>query len=75
MKDIVNSLVQLVNGANAVQEQAQLVLTSRESQRKAVSYTSQRSVKSINTKFSGSKTTKTVRPEDVIPLEDDSQGF
>ena len=74
MKDIVNSLVQLVNGANAIQEQTHVALAARATQRLANPHANQRSAKT-NPKFLGSKNTKAVKPEDVIPLEDDSQGF
>ncbi|MEI7473510.1 MAG: methyl-accepting chemotaxis protein [bacterium] len=72
MKEIVNSLVQLVNGANAIQEQAQIALSDRSFQRKVIPNINRRI---SNNSFASNKTTKTVRPEDVIPLEDDMQGF
>jgi methyl-accepting chemotaxis protein len=76
MKDIVNSLVVLVNGAGAIQQQAYAAIQTRTVNKKAIpSNINNRSTRSISSNYSGAKNTKMVRPEDVIPLEDDMQGF
>ncbi|OGI02645.1 MAG: hypothetical protein A2Y25_03135 [Candidatus Melainabacteria bacterium GWF2_37_15] len=60
MKEIVNSLIVMVNGTNAIHEQAHTAITTRTQVRKPINY---------------KKNTKVVKPEDVIPLEDDMAGF
>lgn len=76
MKGIVNSLVVLVNGAGAIQQQAYAAIQTRTVNKKAIpSNINNRSTRSISSNYSGTKNTKMVRPEDVIPLEDDMQGF
>jgi len=75
MKEIVNSLFVLVHGANALQQHVQMALTDNAYQRKSVPNMNQRPAKPANTKFVGNKNTRTVKPEDIIPLENDTNGF
>ena len=76
MKDIVNSLVALVNGANAIQEQTYVALSNNAQNQRNLPNINRRTpvINKISSRSSG-KNSKTVRPEDVIPLEDDTQGF
>ena len=74
MKDIVNSLVALVNGANAIQENVHIALTSSKHNQRAITNRKSPVFNKISKKSAG-KGTKTISPEDVIPLEDDSQDF
>lgn len=71
MKEIVNSLVAVVNGANAIQQQV-VALSTRTYQQRSVSQQNRRLVAAAK---SSNSRANIVRPEDVIPLEDDNSGF
>jgi len=75
MKDIVNSLVALVNGANAIQEQAHAAIEANSYNKKAISDNRRKSPVNAGKKSFKSSHTQVINPEDVIPLEDDLQGF
>jgi len=66
MKEIVNALVSLVEGANAAREQAKSFITTQKVVSKKIA---------SNTNKQPNKNTKIVNPEDVIPLEDNLSGF
>jgi methyl-accepting chemotaxis protein len=71
MKEIVNSLVSLVNGANSIQEQAHRALSDSSHSRKAIPEVNRRKILAA---VGGGKS-KVVNPEDIIPLGDDTAGF
>lgn len=79
MREIVNSLVALVKGANAVQKNSQAALTARNrTNHRKLDYNWQNNQLAANKSATAGKTkkqTKIVNPEDVIPLEDDLSDF
>jgi len=74
MKDIVNSLVALVNGANAIKDQAFAAIEGTAYNQKAIS-DNRRKPAVTSKKSYKSNHTQVINPEDIIPLEDDLQGF
>jgi len=78
MKEIVSSLTSIVNGAKAIHDQAYIALSSNTDNRRSLpnySNSNRRLPSGEAGKFQQKKSTKLVRPEDVIPLEDDNFGF
>ncbi|HSA07063.1 MAG TPA: methyl-accepting chemotaxis protein [Candidatus Gastranaerophilales bacterium] len=75
VREIVNALVALVNGANAIHQQANIALADRGHNRKSLPSNNRRLVNNAGNNYSTKKSTRIVNPEDVIPLEDDNSGF
>jgi len=77
MKDIVNSLVQLVNGAQTELNQVSYRALSNKKRTIQNNYSGNKRVNSPKSNLISSydKNTHVVNPEEVIPLESDTQGF
>ncbi|MDD3014167.1 MAG: methyl-accepting chemotaxis protein, partial [Candidatus Gastranaerophilales bacterium] len=82
MKDIVNSLVQLVNGAQIELNQSNYrdsIYNALPERNRVIqnNYSGNKRFNSAHSNFNSSydKNTQIVNPEDVIPLENDTQGF
>ncbi|MCK7467718.1 MAG: hypothetical protein MZU91_06055 [Desulfosudis oleivorans] len=75
MKDIVSSLVELVNGAGAIHQQTYQSISTNKTQKRHLPNFNRRAITSSNDKFRSKRDTHVVNPEEVIPLEDDPQGF
>lgn len=78
VKEIVNSLVLLVEGADSINKQAQIAMASSMNKQRAIPNMNRRTALPATKTYGGKsagKSTRSISPEDVIPLEDDSMGF